>query len=120
MQAMSMRDPWRQPTETGSRVAFTLIELLVVIAIIGVLVALLLPAVQAARESARRSQCANQLRQLGVAASAHVAAKKYFPPGVEQWYFNSSVSHRGIPLFVFLMPYMEEANGLVDWDYINP
>jgi prepilin-type N-terminal cleavage/methylation domain-containing protein len=60
---------------------FTLVELLVVIAIIGVLVALLLPAVQAARESARRTQCFNQLRQVGIAMQNHVSALKVFPTG---------------------------------------
>ena len=58
---------------------FTLVELLVVIAIIGVLVALLLPAIQAARESARRSQCINNLRQLGIACQLFEGAKKAFP-----------------------------------------
>jgi prepilin-type N-terminal cleavage/methylation domain-containing protein len=70
----------------GSRIqlhrrGFTLVELLVVIAIIGVLVALLLPAVQAAREAARRTTCSNQLRQMGIGLQNHVSAFGVFPTG---------------------------------------
>jgi prepilin-type N-terminal cleavage/methylation domain-containing protein len=99
---------------------FTLVELLVVIAVIGVLVALLLPAVQAARESARRTQCVNRLRQLAIATHSYCAAEQIFPPGVEQWYFDAAISHRGVPLFAFLLPHMEGSSLLVDWDYDDP
>jgi prepilin-type N-terminal cleavage/methylation domain-containing protein len=70
-----------EPRHTNARHGFTLVELLVVIAIIGVLVALLLPAIQAAREAARRTDCSNRLRQIGVAMLNHVDALKVFPTG---------------------------------------
>jgi prepilin-type N-terminal cleavage/methylation domain-containing protein/prepilin-type processing-associated H-X9-DG protein len=63
------------------RVGFTLVELLVVIAIIGILVALLLPAVQAAREAARRTQCTNQMKQLALSVLNYESANGYLPPG---------------------------------------
>src|SRR5688572_17140910 len=68
------------------RQAFTLVELLVVIAIIGILVALLLPAIQAAREAARRATCTNQVKQIALAWHLHHDVHKFFPSG--GWGYN--------------------------------
>lgn len=87
MQHIYQNSRRRQTTTNGrGHGAFTLVELLVVIAIIGVLVALLLPAIQAAREAARRSQCVNNLKQVMLSMQNHEAAKKAFPSGgVAPW-----------------------------------
>src|SRR5580693_7019356 len=80
----------------GSKSGFTLIELLVVIAIIGVLVALIMPAVQAARESANRAKCLNNLKQLGMAANEYHDNFNSFPAG---WYcYPGGVDQFGNPL----------------------
>jgi prepilin-type N-terminal cleavage/methylation domain-containing protein/prepilin-type processing-associated H-X9-DG protein len=91
------------------RRAFTLIELLVVIAIIGLLVALLLPAVQAAREAARRAECNNHLKQLGVAMANYHSAVGSFPPGR---LCCTTVANQGrcYSAYIFLLPYLEATN----------
>lgn len=91
--------------DRGNNVGFTLVELLVVITIIGVLLGLLLPAVQAAREASRRSRCANNLHQMGVAIQNYHAQHGSFPSGanlhVLEW--QPSISWR-----VMILPYLEE------------
>ncbi|MCA9267881.1 MAG: DUF1559 domain-containing protein [Planctomycetales bacterium] len=89
---------------------FTLVELLVVIAIIGILVALLLPAVQAARESARRMQCSNNLRQLGLGLLTYETANKRFPPGG-----YDDPSRMGWSVKV--LPYIEQQNLYDQFDF---
>src|SRR6187551_3780169 len=99
---------------TKPRPGFTLIELLVVIAIIGVLIALLLPAVQAAREAARRSQCTNNLKQIGVALHNYHSATDTFPMGGSRNPFDPPASYDGDPTWsswsahALLLPYLEQ------------
>ena len=99
----------RLPMIAGRR-GFTLVELLVVIAIIGTLVALLLPAVQMARESARRSGCQNNLRQIGLATLNYESQRAKFPVGcVECRDRAEQPRHRFISWIAFLLPMMEES-----------
>jgi prepilin-type N-terminal cleavage/methylation domain-containing protein/prepilin-type processing-associated H-X9-DG protein len=85
--------------------AFTLVELLVVIAIIGILVALLLPATQQARESARRTKCVNNLKNIALACLNYESAKKTLPPGAVN---AAKEKDNGFSWSVHILPYIEE------------
>lgn len=113
---MSRSFPLRvsQPHLSSRRLGFTLIELLVVIAIIGVLVALLLPAVQAARESARRMQCSNNLRQIGIATHTFHDSLGFLPPAFIG--DNSDTPHGWATWAALILPYIEGSNQYALWD----
>src|SRR3954453_18428113 len=117
----------RRHTKSG---AFTLVELLVVIAIIGILVALLLPAIQAAREAARRTSCQNNMKQLGLATLNYESGQKKLPYSKyvdllpsPRGFGSTPVKHSTIQ---YILSYMEETaiasqwNFKTTWDYSNP
>ncbi len=99
--------------------AFTLVELLVVITIIGILIALLLPAVQAAREAARRIQCANNMKQLGLALHNYHATHGSFPPGAigADPVTGSKAGNIRTPFVVFILPYLEQTTRYHLYDF---
>ena len=93
----------------GKRYAFTLVELLVVIAIIGILIALLLPAVQAAREAARRMQCSNNLKQIGLGMhNYHDVYLTALPKGAAPGYSAASIQYGSVNWTASLLPFMEQ------------
>jgi prepilin-type N-terminal cleavage/methylation domain-containing protein/prepilin-type processing-associated H-X9-DG protein len=87
---------------------FSLVELLVVIAIIGVLGALLLPAVQKAREAANRAKCANNLEQIGTALHSYHHTYNTFPPGGIEWRPPGNHTNRQLAWSLFILPYLEQ------------
>jgi prepilin-type N-terminal cleavage/methylation domain-containing protein len=107
-------------TMKAARRGFTLVELLVVIAIIGILVALLLPAIQAAREAARRTDCKNRLKQMGLALQNHASALKVFPtggagtrPNIEDYVSGGrpfGPDKQGLNWCYQILPYLEQSN----------
>ncbi len=109
------------------RTGFTLVELLVVIAIIGILIALLLPAVQAARESARRMHCANNLKQFGLATHNYDSAKHRFPPGATlrdpitgNYPPVNANQNYSVAMIHYLLPYFEEMAIASSWESGKP
>jgi len=110
------------------RFGFTLIELLVVIAIIAVLISLLLPAVQSAREAARRAQCVNNLKQIALACFSYESAQGSYPMGNEQTRFNDPIYSPGVPCgdqilysaFTYILPFMEQGSSFASLNFSIP
>jgi prepilin-type N-terminal cleavage/methylation domain-containing protein/prepilin-type processing-associated H-X9-DG protein len=99
--------------------AYTLVELLVTITIIGILIGLLLPAVQIAREAARRASCLNNLHQVALAAQCYHDARGQFPAGVHPFAMVGNVPTGGTNLWVEMLPYIEQPNLFEKWDYLD-
>lgn len=124
----------RTPQNFGDkRAGFTLVELLVVIAIIGVLISLLLPAVQAAREAARRMQCSNNLKQMGLGLHNYHDVNRRFPPGYDSFATSNGSAPAAVEMDAntwdagpgwgwasFVLPYLEQNNAATTIQYNNP
>src|SRR5204863_9897971 len=93
-----------------SRGGFTLIEFLVAIGIIAILIALLVPAVQRVREASARTQCLNNLRQIGLAIHNHFSSEKCFPAGCLNAPYSSGTTASNATAIVQLLPYLEQGN----------
>lgn len=120
---------WRKCLSRRRYDGFSLVELLVVITIIGVLVALLVPAVQSAREAARRMECSNRLKQIGLALHNYAQARGVFPPGCivfaaaypgfDPWNEASGTkpNRHGTSWMLMILPYLDHANIFDSWDF---
>jgi prepilin-type N-terminal cleavage/methylation domain-containing protein len=115
---LSLQHTQRRESDTGRTSGFTLVELLVVIAIIGVLVSLLLPAVQAAREAARRCSCQNNIAQLALAVHNYEFSVEHLPAGTinPTGPIRSEAEGQHVSWLVQILPYMEQNNAYMAFD----
>ena len=102
------QQPEAPPIGKCRAIGFTLVELLVVIAIVGVLVGLSLPAVQAAREATRRTQCQNNLRQIGIGLHQYHNSYQVFPTGCVEWRPYGDTTQRQLAWSAYLLPFVEQ------------